>query len=61
MMLQRRNIHKYIWTNPDGKTHNNIDQILIDGRWNSVLLDVQSFMGAECDTDRFSAVTKDRK
>jgi exonuclease III len=28
-MLTHRNIQKYIWTSPDGKTHNHIDLILI--------------------------------
>ena len=32
-LFSHRNIHKYTWTSPDGKTHNHIDHILIDRRW----------------------------
>jgi hypothetical protein len=46
-MLPYRNIHKYTWTSPDGKTHSQIDHILIDRRRHSNVLDVQSFMAAK--------------
>jgi len=56
-----RNIRKYTWTSSDGKTHNQIDHILIDMRWHSSILDVPSFRGAECDTDHYLVVAKFRE
>ena len=41
-MFPHRDIHKN-WTSPDGKTHNQMDHILIDRRWHSSILDVRSF------------------
>ena len=32
-MFPNLNIRKYNWTSPDGKTHNQMDLILIDRRW----------------------------
>ena len=40
MMFRHRNVHKYNWTSPDEKTHNQTDHILINRRWNSNILDV---------------------
>jgi hypothetical protein len=34
-MFTHRNVHKYTWTTPDGKTHTQIEHILIDRSWNS--------------------------
>jgi hypothetical protein len=61
MMFPNRNIHKYTWTSPDGKTHNQIDHIWIDRRWLSIVLNVRSFRGADCDTEHYLVVPKVRE
>ena len=43
MIFLHRNIHKYTWTSPDGKTHSQMDHIMIDRRWYSSIFDVQSY------------------
>ena len=60
-MFPHRNIHQYTWTSPDGKTHKQIDHVLVDRRWKSSLLDVRSFRGAECDTDHYLVIPKVRE
>jgi len=60
-MFHQRNIHKYTWTSPDGKTHNQIDHVLIDRRWQSSILDVRSFRGADCDTNHYPVIAKVRE
>jgi hypothetical protein len=40
--------------------YNQIDYILIDRRWHSIVLDVQLFRTAECDTERSLVVAKVR-
>ena len=57
-MFPHREIHKYTWTFPDGKTNNQIDHILIDKRRHSSILDVQNYRAADCDTDLYMVVAK---
>jgi hypothetical protein len=56
-----RDIHKHVWTSPDGVTHNEIDHVLIDKRRHSNILDVRSFRGADCDADHYLVVVKLRE
>ena len=57
-MFPHRNIHKYTWTSPDGKNHNQINHILIDRSRHSSILDARSFRGADCDIDHYLVVEK---
>ena len=61
MMFLDRNIHKYTCTSPDGKTHNQIDHILIDRRWHSSILDAQCFREADRNTDHYLMVARIRE
>jgi len=60
-IFPHRNIHKYTWTSSDGKTHNQIDHVLIGMRWHSSVLDVRSFRGADCDTEHYLVIAKVKK
>jgi hypothetical protein len=57
-MFPHSNIHRFTWTSPDRKTHNQIDQIFIERGKHSSMLDVYSFRRAECDTDHYLVVAK---
>jgi hypothetical protein len=60
-MFPHRNFHKYTFTSPDGQTQNQIDNIFIDRRWHSSILDVRSFRGTGCDTVYYLVVARVRE
>jgi hypothetical protein len=60
-IFPHRNIQKCMWTSPDGKPHNQIEHILRDGIHHSSILDVQSFRGADCDTNHYLMVAEVRE
>jgi hypothetical protein len=57
-MFLHRKIHRYTSTSPEGNAHNQTDHVLIDRRQHSSILHVQSFRGADCDTDHYLVVAK---
>jgi len=57
-MFPHQNIHKYTWSSLHGKTHNQIEHILIDRREYSRIIDVRRCRGADCDTDHYLVVAK---
>jgi hypothetical protein len=60
-MFPHRNIHEFTWTSPDGKTHNQIDHILLHRRRHSSILDVRSIRAGDCDTDHYLVVAEVRE
>jgi hypothetical protein len=60
-MFPHRNIHKYTWTTPDGKIHNQIDHILVYRRRHSNVPDIQSFRAADCDSVHYLVAAKVRE
>jgi hypothetical protein len=58
-LLPHRNFYKYTWTSPVGKTHNQIDHLLVDKRRrHSNVFDVRSLRAADCDTENYLVVAK---
>jgi len=60
-MFLHRNIHNYTRSSSDGRAHNRIDDILIDSRAHSSILDVRYCRVAACDTDNYLVVAKVRE
>jgi hypothetical protein len=56
-MLPHRNIYKYIWTLPEGKTHQ-LDHVLTDKGRHSDVADDRFFRGAHWDTDHYLDVAE---
>ena len=51
IIFAHRTIHKLTWRSPDGKTSNQIDHVIINGKWRRSLLDVRVCSGADIFSD----------
>ncbi|KAL9961073.1 hypothetical protein ACROYT_G029954 [Oculina patagonica] len=50
-MFPHKDIHKYTWTSPDGRTRNQIDHIAVNGIFKRSVQDVRAFRGADVGSD----------
>jgi hypothetical protein len=57
-MFPHLNTHKYTWTTPHGKTHNQNDHILTDIPGHSIVLNVLSFKAEDSDADYYLVAEK---
>jgi endonuclease/exonuclease/phosphatase family metal-dependent hydrolase len=55
-----KNVHLATWKTPDGKTESQIDDILIEARHETNMMDVRSYRGSNIDSDHCPVVTRIR-
>ena len=48
-----RDIYKITWAHPDGESFNQIYHVLVSRRWQSSLLNVRTYWGANIDSDHY--------
>ncbi|KAL9977741.1 hypothetical protein ACROYT_G015180 [Oculina patagonica] len=57
-LFKHRDIHKITWTSPNGRDQNQIDHIIINGRYRGSLLDTRAMRGADANSDHSMVMGK---
>ena len=50
-LFKHRDIPKITWTSPNARDQNQIDHIIIDGRYRGSLMDTRAIRGADANSD----------
>ena len=53
LIFQHKDIHKGTWRSPDGRAVTQIDHLCIGKKWQSSLLDVRAYRGADIGSDHY--------
>ena len=59
-MFPHKNIHKYIWTSPNGRVGNQIDHVAVNGKFKRSVRDTRSYRGADSGSDHNLVITTAR-
>ncbi|CAG2240028.1 unnamed protein product [Mytilus edulis] len=57
-LFKHKDIHKITWNSPNNRDKNQIDHIIIDGKWRRSLLDIRAFRGADVNSDHHLVIAK---
>lgn len=49
--FKQKEVHKYTWTSPDGRTRNQIDYITVNGKFRSSIYNARAYRGADIGSD----------
>jgi hypothetical protein len=60
-MFPHCTIPEYSWAFPNGKMHNQIDHVLTDNSWCSIIVLVQPFRATDCDIDHYLVLAEVRE
>ena len=59
-LFKHRDIHKITWTSPNARDQNQIDHIIINGRYRGSLMDTRAMRGADANSDHHMVMGKVR-
>ena len=59
-LFKHRDIHKITWTSPNARDQNQIDHIIINGRYSGSLIDTRAMRGADANSDHHMVMGKVR-
>ena len=57
-LFKHKDIHKITWYSPNNRDKNQIDHVIINGKWRRSLLDTRSYRGADVNSDHCLVVAR---